>query len=185
MKLREAIEQACRPLVGLRLASATLAANMRCFQFGDLRYVEGVLGGLGLVGEYGLHLRCAWRLEARGRVVTGRADLYEPATVTEDFDWQAWDHRKGDHLQDARLEALFGGRDGRTGILRNTGPDLVVEEVRAYAGGVTRFHMSGPFILTLFPDGSAGEQWRLLKQDDECPHFVVDFDERRRFDTSD
>jgi hypothetical protein len=68
----ERIERACRPLVGLPLFASNRAADLQSFQFGAPQRVPSALVGrpARLVGEFALHVQCAWCLfDGRGRVV--------------------------------------------------------------------------------------------------------------------
>jgi hypothetical protein len=65
------IEQACRPLVGVPLF-ASHRAGMQSFQFGTPKMAYSILPGrpASVVGDYALHVQCAWCLfDDRGKVV--------------------------------------------------------------------------------------------------------------------
>ncbi len=47
---------------------------MRNLHFGPLRKSKGTI-----VGAFALHIQCPWRLEAKGKILTGFHDHYEPA----------------------------------------------------------------------------------------------------------
>ena len=69
-RMKDAIERALRPLMGLPLWSIGRAGSLEWFQFGDPRIVPAFRGGSKEVGEYALHLDCPWRfVEPAGRVV--------------------------------------------------------------------------------------------------------------------
>jgi hypothetical protein len=157
-----------KPLVGLKLALARRAADLRNFQFGRVRAVPG-----GTVGEYALHIQCPWRLEGPDGIITGRCDLWEPAERSEEIDWDTWDYEKDENLQDRRLAALLGGYDPATRSLANQTGYLVVENVGGdeYGGAVIR--LSGGYRLVLFPAGTRGEDWRVFRPGTDTPHFVV------------
>ena len=73
-ELDEQVLTHLRLLVGLKLSVARRAADLRNFQFGPMRAVEG-----GTLGEWALHVQCPWRIEGPdGNIVTGRSDLWEP-----------------------------------------------------------------------------------------------------------
>ena len=90
-ELNAEIERQLGALVGLPLAAARRAADMRNFQFGVMRTVKG-----GSVGDFALHIQCPWQIEGPDGIVTGRADLWDPALALEpdspDFDWDAWEY---------------------------------------------------------------------------------------------
>ena len=87
------LEGALAPLVGLPLWTSHRAADLQVFQFGDKRTVTSNFGprkGQELaVGEYGLHIQCAWRIRGpSGIVVASRDRFYKagPEPFPED-DW--------------------------------------------------------------------------------------------------
>jgi hypothetical protein len=157
-----------RPLIGLELAIARRAADMRIFQFGPIRTVRK-----GTVGEYALHIQCPWRIEGPAGIVTGRLDLWDPADEGEDIDWDTWDYDRNENLQDRRLGALLGGEDPETRSFVNRTGHLVVEAVEADDCGGAVIGLSGGYRLVLFPAGACGEDWRILRPDAGEPHFVV------------
>lgn len=157
-----------KPLVGLKLALVRRAADLRNFQFGTVRAVEG-----GSVGEYALHVQCPWRIEGSDGITTGRSDLWQPAEPSQEIDWDQWDYEKDENLQDRRFAALLGGYDPATGSFVNATEHLIVEDVCAddYGGAAIRF--SGGYKLVLFPAGTRGEDWRVFRPDTDDSHFVV------------
>ncbi len=54
----ERVQQELRKLVGLELTATARAADLRGFHFGELRPYRGRT-----VGEFALHVQCAWRGE--------------------------------------------------------------------------------------------------------------------------
>lgn len=147
---------------------ARRAADLRNFQFGRLRPVDN-----GTVGEFALHIRCPWRIEGPDGIVTGRSDLWEPAEVVDDFDWETWDYEKGENLQDKLVGTLLGGYDAQTRSYLNTTNSLVVTGVESDCFGGAVITLSGGYRLVLFPTGTQGEDWRLFRPGVDKPHFVV------------
>ncbi len=157
-----------QPLVGLNLSIARRAADMRVLHFGPIR-----ADGDGTVGEYALHIQCPWRVEDAEGILTGKSDLWRPAIVGPDFDWDSWDYETSQSLQDKHMESLLGGYDPRTRSAVNPRNDLVVETVQGDACGGAVITLSGGYRLILFPAGSAGEDWRIFRPATNEPHFVV------------
>jgi hypothetical protein len=64
------------------------------FEFGDRRTVKSLRNGAEKqVGDYALHVQCAWRITQRDDIVTGRGDIFCAPTETSepmapDFDWE-------------------------------------------------------------------------------------------------
>lgn len=167
------IAQKLAPLVNLRLAIARDAGSMKNFQFGTIyRHPSGE----GTVGDYALHIQCAWRLVAPDRIVTGSADYYEPATNAAEVNLE--DHLSGNRQRE-RLRELLGGYDRSTRSLVNETDMLVVTAVRPDQWGGLEIDLSGGFCLHLFPNGSRGEDWRFFCPTGEHEHLVIEAGEAR------
>jgi hypothetical protein len=151
-----------KPLVGLKLSIARRAADLRNFQFGQIRNVEP----RGTVGEYGLHIQCPWRIEGPDGIVTGRSDLWNPADPDAKVDWDSWDYDKDANLQDTRIAELLGSP-------MNVSNRLIVEAVDADDFGGATIQLSGGYRLVIFPAGTRGEDWRIFRPKLDEPHFVV------------
>lgn len=164
----ERILEHLEPLIGLKLAVARRASNLRNFQFGTMRSIEK-----GTVGEYALHIQCPWRIEGPDGIVTGRSDLWEPAKVTDDFDWDTWNYESDENLQDWKIYNLLGGWDSETRSHINRRDDLIVENVQADALGGATIILTGGYKIVLFPDGSREEDWRFFRPNIDEPHFVI------------
>jgi hypothetical protein len=156
------------PLVGLRLVIARRAADLRNFQFGQVRALKS-----GTVGDHALHVQCPWRFEGPDGILTGLSDLWEPAEVSENVDWDSWHYDRDENLQDRQLGTLLGSYDPATRSFVNQTEYLVVEEVRADNCGGATIRLSGGYRLVLFPAGIRGEDWRLFRPGTDEPHFVV------------
>jgi len=139
---------------------------MRAFHFGTVRPVER-----GTVGEYALHVQCAWRIEGAAGIVTGSADLWRP--LRPDVDGEAWNYEDG-NLQDALLQEWLGGYDEQTRSCVNPDGRLLVEAIGTDDCGGANFTLSGGFRLVLFPEGSGGEDWRLFQPRTDAVHLVVE-----------
>jgi hypothetical protein len=164
--LKEEIEHQLTCLIGLPLVMAGRAADMRLFHFGAVRPTERRS-----VGEYALHIQCAWRLDSPRGIITGRSDLYRVPNgewVSEDWDYS------GDTLQDTRLRELLGHQDPITGVLLESEKQLIVERVEGSSFGDTVIYLSKGYRLVIFPSGTRGEAWRLFRPGSEEEHFVVD-----------
>ncbi len=70
--------------------------------FGEIRPHHS---GEGTVGDYVLHVQCAWRLDGPQGTVTGRDDLWIYAGPGERP--AAWSYEDGLSLQDRELANLF------------------------------------------------------------------------------
>ena len=170
---RNHIEHHLTTLLGRRLVIARRAADMRVFHFSRLTVV-GTGTDKRRWGEVALHIQCPWRLEGPDGIVTGRTDLWEAAEPSEDIDWNTWDYEKDPNLQDRRIGEVVGSYDPVVTAFVNRGNRLVVEEVAGDEFGGATIALSGGYRLVIFPSGSTGEDWRLLRPGlPEQGHFVV------------
>jgi hypothetical protein len=141
------------------------AASMKVFHFGAIRPHPR---GRGTVGDYALHIQCAWRIVKRSQIVTGSADLYRPRAASE-----AEPENPREGLQEHLLEEIFTEHDEATHSLTDTTRTMIVQSVSADDHGGLEIMFSGDLRLQIFPNGSGGEDWRLLGLDNPDRHFVV------------
>ncbi len=140
---------------------------MKNFQFGEIRPHPS---GKGTIGDFALHIQCAWRLVVAAGILTGSGDFYEPAVEGEEINLD--DHQSG-NLQRKRLRTLFQTYDAETRSLVNASNSLIVLSVHADRCGGLDLELSGGVRLQVFPDGSRGENWRYFPPADKGTHFVV------------
>ena len=97
------IENALRPLIGLKLSIARRAADLCNFQLGDIRTAAPGIrpGPRGTVGEYALHIQCPWRIDGPGGIVTGRPDLW--MLPSGEYPPDGWEPQYGNNRQDERI----------------------------------------------------------------------------------
>ena len=157
-----------KPLIGLKLSVARRAADLRNFQFGEIRPIPK-----GTVGEYALHIQCPWRIEGPFGIVTGSSDLWMPAVIEPDFDQDTWNFDTSENLQDRRLAELLKGYDPDTRSLVNQTENLVVQSISADAYGSVIIVLSGGYKLVLFHAGTDGEDWRVFRPAIDESHFVI------------
>lgn len=58
------------------------------------------------VGEYAVHIQCAWRIRHGDRVIVGSRDLYNPPHESDDPDKFDWDVQ-GTNRRDRGIAKLF------------------------------------------------------------------------------
>ena len=156
------IEQALDVLVGLPLWAIGRAVDLVWFEFGNRKTVTGWKGVEKEVGDYALHVMCAWRITLNDKVVTGRADVFCTPEETDeplppDFDWQ-----KGNRFD--RIISEF---------LQDESRQLVVQNVSAGDAGSLTFVLEGGYKLDIFPqDSESGEHWRFFEPGVAESHLV-------------
>jgi hypothetical protein len=164
--MRERIERAIGVLVGRSLWNSTRAADLASFQFGQRRELPGSFGRTRTVGEYALHVQCAWRIAREDRVIVGSHDLRYPANYTDtsqavdpDFDWD-----RDPNGRDSLLASLF----------ENGAKQFLVEAVTVGSAGLLHLRLADSLCFDIMPDDSIRrEQWRFFQPDVEAPHLVV------------
>ena len=157
-------EEHLRVLLGLPFQCIGRAADLVWLQFGTLRPRRVPGDSQDVVGEWAVHLQCAWRFSRENGIVLGRSDLYRKAGADEPYDWNAGGESRFDRLADNLNEPLKGGSV--------TVADLSVDSL----GGFSLFFSNG-LRLSAFPDESGGspdsEDYRLFQPDRDGAHFVV------------
>jgi hypothetical protein len=153
--MRGKVLAALSQLVGLPLTAARRAADMRTFQFGELRPVRR-----GSVGDISLHIQCPWRVDGPHGIITGRMDLWEPIEDKPELDRELWDCESG-NLQDFCVDLWLGSGESPT-----------VESVDADEFGGATIKLRGGFAIRLFPAGLRGEDWRMFRHGIGA-HFVI------------
>jgi len=163
--MKAQIENATAVLVGKPLWKCTRAADLASFQFGARNKVPGFRNTTKEVGEFALHVQCAWRIVRKDRVIVGSRDLYFPADYSDDeeippeFDWD-----RDPNLRDKQLQSLFD----------NDSLEFTVLGVETGAAGSLRIALSGGLFLDILPyDSLLHEHWRLFDPRTDSSHFVV------------
>jgi len=162
------IEQALSVLVGLPLWDSGRAADLQWFHFGKSRTVITRKGTSKEVGDYALHVQCAWRILASDSIVVGSSDLYyppgNPRDRPDDFDWEVPEGNR----RDQRIR-LF--------MQEHAAQPLVVTSVEADKVGSIRLSLTHGYSMEVFPDDSVNdeysEHWRLFQPSTETEHFVI------------
>ncbi len=159
-------EQQLRALIGLPLSIVRNAADMKVFHFGQIR-PHG--SGKGTVGEYAIHVQCAWRIVSEDAIFTGTTDRHMESSEGIEVNYD--DPRAGT-LQYVQIGQLLQGYDNVTKSFVNATDHLVVISVSLDRYGSADLLLSGGYRLQIFPDGSKSENWRFFAI--EGHHIVVE-----------
>jgi hypothetical protein len=159
-----AIQQALTSLVGLPLYSISRVSNMLILYFGKMREVATRRGGKVMIGEWALHIQCAWRLCRLGRIVVAYRDYYYDPDGDSLKDWETSGKSRFDQVA-AALCIEFGA--AAPFVLTVTTDDV---------GGFS-LALNYDLRLDVFPDDSNcdeyAEHWRLFQPRTGNDHFVV------------
>ncbi len=164
--MKDEIERTLRVLVGLPFWDMGRAATLQWFCFGEARTVRSPLNGtVKTVGEYALHLECAWRLTGPGEIIVASRDRYypsgDPDVELPEFEWDVPGANRCDHHSRAFIE-------------KHRANPLVVKAIYADRYGSLTVELSGDHQIEAFPDSSLGrEYWRFFEPATEKRHFVV------------
>jgi len=159
-------------LVGLELTIARLMADMRGFHFGRARTTtsKSTPGKVLVIAEYALHIQCPWRLDGPTGVVTGGGDLHTYGGPPPEP--EAWTYSTGHSLDRVRLDEVFGPLSPLgDGFHYSSGIAVTHVTIHPVFGDIAIF-LSNDHVLRVFPDGSAGEQWRFFAPGDDSDHTV-------------
>lgn len=158
------IEYALDVLHGLEFWGCGRAADLQWLQFGA-RYNASLRSGKPRqVGDYALHIQCAWRLCDHSAIIVASRDRYYPRSDAEPIDEAFnWDIPGGNRC-DERMD----------GFLASHGPLRVVKIAADDVGGF-KLSLNGGFVFEVFPDDSLGDEiWRLFRPSARTPHIVFE-----------
>jgi hypothetical protein len=158
--MRDELDTAIDSLIGLLVLSTGRAADMQWFQFGEAVTRTNRAGQTRTVGQYALHVQCAWRIMRGATVVVGSDDIGYDARGTATA--AVADSNQRSTWRDARVAKLVSHE-----ALRVTTVDI--SDV-AFA----RFELNHTYALQLLPMTSiVGERWRLLRNIEPTKHWIV------------
>ena len=166
LSIQRQIESVTAPLAEMPLWDAGRAADLLWLAFGPRRTIQGFRGESKEVGEYALHVQCAWRIVQGEKVLAGNRDLYYPRgykdasqEIPRGFDWDV----QGANRCDEMLAELFAGG----------AKQFVVRRIDVGHAGELALLLEGGLTLQIFPNDSLeGEHWRLFTPGSDAPHWV-------------
>jgi hypothetical protein len=142
---------------------------MRIFHFGAI-----TSEGSRTYGEFALHLQCPWRIEGPEALVTGSSDVFTPSDPRVSSLDPEWDYDTSGNLQDELVAKWLRTTPGKAGFARSAVvPPLIVEAVSAEPFFGLKITISGGYLLSVFPDGTAGENWRFFRPGMSEEHLVI------------
>src|SRR5579864_5056311 len=154
MEMKAKIERALAPLTGRTLWGYSRAADLASFSFGGKKTVIDINGKRKEIGEYALHIQCAWNISNDSSIVVGSADVYYPPALSnqsppEDFNWD-----RGPNRRDELLRQLFVDNNRR----------FIIEKVVVSLPYV-RIPLTKGIALNILPDDSIAdhEHWRIFR----------------------
>jgi hypothetical protein len=154
------------PLAGLSLWDAGRAADLLWLAFGQRQTIKDFRGKPREVGEYALHVQCAWRFVHGEKVLVGNRDLYYPRgyknpkdEIPGGFNWDV----QGANRCDEVLATLFAGEANQ----------FVVQRVVAGQAGELALLLESGLTMQILPNDSLeGEHWRLFRPGSDERHTV-------------
>ena len=162
----DAVQQALTPLVGLPLRSLGRTANLLWLHFGEMHEVAVPGGGTKTVGDWAIHVQCAWRLCRHGHIEVAYRDYYYSPVGDALDDWET----PGKNRFDQQAASLVAG-------FETSAPQVLsftTDDVSGFS-----LALSGDYRLDVFPDDSSSDDysehwlWRLFAPASDREHFVV------------
>ena len=166
LSAQQQVESVMTPLVGMPLWDAGRAADLLWVAFGQRQTIQDFRGEPREVGEFALHVQCAWRFVRDEKVLVGNRDLYYPRgyrypkdEIPKEFNWDVQRANRCDEV----LATLFAGGAKQFVVLR----------VEAGHAGEVALLLEGGLALQVFPNDSlVGEHWRLFRPGSDAQHWV-------------
>ena len=166
LSIRQQVESVITPLVGMPLWDAGRAADLMWLALGQRQTIQDFRGKPREVGEYALHVQCAWRFVQDEKVLVGNRDLYYPRgykdpkeEIPRGFNWDV----QGANRCDEVLATLFAGG----------AKQFVVQQIEAGQAGELALLLESGLTLQIFPNDSLeGEHWRIFRPGSDAPHSV-------------
>ena len=158
------VEQALTPLLGLPLRTFGRAAGLLWMHFGQMRRIPSHRGGTKQVGDWALHVQCAWRLCRQEQIEMASLDYY----YNFKGDWlEDWD-KPGNSRFDVIATAL---------MTRWQWHPLLVQLLTTDEVGGFSLYLTEGYRLDVYPNHSGGqafgEYWRLFEPGTNHEHFVM------------
>lgn len=152
-------------LVGLALRKATRSLDLESFQFGDRRVRRNRIGEEIEVGDYALHVQCAWRIIGPAGVVVGSEDRNYVQSGDDDPEYLRSD---APSRCESKIDAWFE---------EHATEPLKVERVEVDHVGGFKLWLERGFVVEAMPldtlEGEYSERWRLFVPAEDDQHFVV------------
>lgn len=145
-------------IVGLPFWGTNRASDLQGFQFGAKRSRVNRKGETVEVGEYALHVQCAFRIRTDQNVIVASRDRY---AIVDGGD--TWD-RRGANLLDVRMQKLVADRC----------PVQVIAVRGNVAGDLTVELETGMILEVWIDDSGPDEHWRLFSPGDDSSHIVFE-----------
>lgn len=161
--MKHEIETHLNILIGQPLISATRAARMQMFGFGN--WIDALEGEPRKVGEYALHLQCAWRVTFKDKIFVAQNDMFYPNGdyENEPENWY-WDVSEKNRCDEKMKELIIQQKNCR----------LIVEKINADEFGSLRLLFNESYSLEVFPNNSLPDEfWRFFRPSTEENHFIV------------
>lgn len=162
--MRKEIEDRLSIIIGLPLAKAGRASSLAWFHFGKLSVVKGWNNKEKIVGEYALHIECAWRITRGTDILITSRDIYQPNSkwtgTEESFEWDTI----GMSLFDEKIDD----------VINNGQPPIFTQSIQVDDFGGIKLSFTNGLCLELFSDKSSSDEiWRFFIPGDIDSHLVV------------
>lgn len=118
-----------------------------------------------LVGDWALHVQCAWRVTHKGEIILSWRDFHYKPDGESNYDWGIGG--------ESRFDVLVFELNRKLEILKPK-----VKSITVYGAGSFSLILEEEFSIDVFPDSSIkddySEHWRLFQPKLDSDHFIVD-----------
>lgn len=167
--MKEQIELALNPLIGLPLWGIGRAYDLEWFEFGKQRQIS--LSNTQkekhkIVGDFSLHIQCSWRISDSGNIIVASKDRFyragdNPYSNLEEFEWDVQGANRCDELVSQLTQKQIFNL-------------MIVSSIEGDNLGGLKLGFRNGYQLEVFPDISfEAECWRFFRPYSDEEHFIV------------
>ena len=153
--------------VGLPWWAMGRVVDLVWLQFGRRRRVRTFRGNWKFVGDWALHLQCAWRIGGPQGLLVASDDRFSPAGNPDKVP-KKWKWDTGPNRFDERVKRFFSENPEGFGV---------VQRVQGDRFGGAQLKLTNNLMIEIFPSDTLNreedEHWRLFQPSRKAKHFVV------------
>ena len=165
--MKKTIEETLKVLVGLPWWAIGRVVDLVWLELGQRRRVRTLRGTWKFVGDWALHLQCAWRIGEPQGLIVASDDRFCPAGDPDKAP-KRWKWDIGPNRFDERVKRLLPETAEGYGV---------VQKVRGDRFGGVQITLINGLMIDIFPsdtlDREGDEHWRFFQPSRKSKHFVV------------
>ncbi len=171
MNILQQAQSAVNKLVGLEVIRIFQAGDMTCFVFGERREQEQSSG-------WSLHVLQGWRLEHKGKTVTGTYDHFRHESPQHQPD--EWDPSFGNTYLERVLRNILKDMSStrqKTSAIVNRTSGFVLSAGTVAPNGDCTLYFQNEYVIQLLPLAGTGEAWVVFQHDNSADGFSMYLDD--------